>query len=245
MMGIIRRLALPLFLATFTSIHVHAETVEFPEEELATETVLPVFEKVRSVLNRTVETTGRFELGGGAGMALNEPFYNPINFSANGTYHLSDQHAVNVSGTYFMSGLTQYGEQLQAGEGLGFGESFDASKAPAPKWMLLGNYQFTAYYGKISLSKQANMNLSLFGIVGGGVLMMGGTPSPALDVGFGQNFYITPNVAARFDLKLVMYNGPDATSIRLRRTDAAPAEDDFSKDWFFKTYMSLGLVILL
>ncbi len=243
-MGIKRRMAFLCFLALFATSLSHAETVEFPEDELATETVLPVFEKVRSVLSRTVDTTERFELGGGAGMALNEPFYNPVNFGANGTYHFTDQHAANISGTFFMSGLTQYGKQLRNGEGL-TADQFDPNKAPAPKWMLLGNYQFTAYYGKISLSKQANMNLSLFGVAGGGVLMMGGIACPAIDVGFGQNFYMSKNAAVRFDLKLVMFNGPDATSLRLDNSTPAPDEGNFSKDWFFKTFMSLGLVFLL
>lgn len=227
----------------FLSLPVFAETVEFPDEELATETVVPVFEKVRSVLNRNVQTEKRFEFGGGMGMALNEPFYNPMNFSGTATYHLTDQHAFNVAATFFMSGLTEYGRQLKAGEGL-TGKVFDASKAPAPKWMVLGHYQFTAYYGKISFSRQTVMNLSLFGLAGIGVLQTGGLSNIALDLGFGQNFYFTPRLAARFDLKLLMYNGPDATSRELNTTDN-PSEDAFTKELQFKTYLSLGLVYLL
>ncbi len=230
---------------TFSSAAGFADTVEFPEDELATETVVPVFEKVRSVLNRNVETAKRFEFGAGVGLAMNEPFYNPLNFSINGTYHLTDQHAVNLAFNMFMSGMTQYGEQLKRGEGLAPTQSFDASEAPAPKWMLLGNYQFTAYYGKISLSKQTVMNLSLFGLAGIGVIQTGGISNIALNVGFGQNFYLTKQLAARFDLKLLMYNGPDATSQDLDTGGTKPAETDFDKDWFFKTYLSLGLVYLL
>ncbi|MCB0386881.1 MAG: hypothetical protein KDD43_15915, partial [Bdellovibrionales bacterium] len=115
---------------TFSSAAGFADTVEFPEDELATETVVPVFEKVRSVLNRNVETAKRFEFGAGVGLAMNEPFYNPLNFSINGTYHLTDQHAVNLAFNMFMSGMTQYGEQLKRGEGLAPTQSFDASEAP-------------------------------------------------------------------------------------------------------------------
>jgi outer membrane beta-barrel protein len=243
-------LALTTCLVLLASAGAAADTVEFPDEELATETVLPVFEKVRAVLNRNVQTEGRFEIGGGVGMALNEPFYNPTNFSATGTYHLTDQHAINVFASFFMSGLTQYGKQLQRGEGLAnpATTNFDASQGPAPKWMLLGNYQFTAYYGKISLSKQAVMNLSLFGYAGLGIMQTGGMSNPALDVGFGQNFYFTPKLAARLDLRLVGYNGPDITSRSLNSrsgTFVKPADDDFEKDWFFKTFLNLGLVYLL
>jgi outer membrane beta-barrel protein len=237
--------AVTLILGFLTAGTANAETIEVPDEELATETVLPVFDKTRSVLNKNVQTEGRIEIGGGGGMALNEPFYNPMNFNLNATYHMTDLHAVNVNATFFMTGLNSYGEQLQAGEGLAAGESFDASKAPAPKWMLLGNYQFTAYYGKVSLSKKAIMNLELFGLAGLGVIQTGGISNYALDVGFGQNFYITPRLAARFDIKLLMYNGPDATSLDLEEELAAPDEGAFETNWFFKTYLSLGLVFLL
>lgn len=225
--------------------NLQAETVEFPDEELATETVVPVFEKNRSVLNRNVQTEKRVEFGGGMGMALNEPFYNPLNFSGNLTYHVTDQHAVNLAATFFMSGLTEYGEQLKNGEGLDPGKEFDPSKAPAPKWMALGNYQFTAYYGKISFSRQTVMNLTLFGLAGIGVVQTGGTSNVALNLGFGQNFYFTPRLAARFDLKLLMYNGPDATSKDLDTSNPTPADDAFGKDLIFRTYLSLGLVYLL
>ena len=223
----------------------YAETVEFPDEELATETVVPVFEKNRSVLNRNVQLEKRLEFGGGMGMALNEPFYNPLNFSGNLTYHFTDQHAFNLAATFFMSGLTEYGEQLKRGEGLTVGKEFDPSKAPAPKWMTLGNYQFTAYYGKISLSRQTVMNLTLFGLLGIGMVQTGGMSNVALDVGFGQNFYFTPQLAARFDLKLLMYNGPDATSKDLDTSLPTPSDDAFGKELTFRTYLSLGLVYLL
>lgn len=222
-----------------------ADTIEFPEEELATETVLPVFEKVRSVLNRNVETAKRIEIGGGVGLALNEPFYNPLNFSGNVTYHLTNQHAFNANAHFFMGGTTDYADQLKRGEGLNAGQSFDPSEAPEPKFMVFGNYQFTAYYGKLSVSKQSVMNLTLFGLAGVGVVQTGGISNLGVNVGFGQNFYFTPQLAARFDLKLVMYNGPDATSRDLLTGGSKPAEGDFDTNWFFKTYLSLGLIYML
>lgn len=225
-----------------------AETVEFPDEELATETVLPVFERSRSVLNRSVQTAQRFEVGADLGMSLSEPFYNPYNLGLMGTYHFTDQHAFNLVGTFFLSGLSQYGKQLQNGEGLTpppANNSFDPSKAPAPKWMLLGNYQFTAYYGKISLSKQSVMNLTLFGTLGAGVIQMGGLSCPAVNVGFGQNFFFTKDLALRFDFRLVMYNGPDATSQQLLRTSSAPSETSFGKEIFFQNYFNLGVAYLM
>ncbi|MBX7231196.1 MAG: outer membrane beta-barrel domain-containing protein [Bdellovibrionales bacterium] len=227
------------------SLGAQAEVIEFPEEELASETVLPVFDKVRSVLNRNVQTTGHFEVGGGGGLSLNEPFYNPYHFTGLATYHFTDQHAVNLVGTFYMSGLNSYGEQLKKGEGLRGGQTFDPSKAPTPQWMVLGSYQFTAYYGKLSLSKQNIMNIALFGMVGAGVIQTGGISNPVLNLGLGQNFYFTPRLAARFDLRLLVYSGPDATTVQLDTAGARPSESAFDKALFFSTDLSLGLVYLL
>jgi outer membrane beta-barrel protein len=217
------------------------EKIEFPEEELATESVLPIFDNSRGVLNRNVVTEGRFEFGGGAGLALNEPFYNPLHFQLQGTYHFDELHAVNVIGMFLMSGPSSYGDQLKSAP-----TNFDPSLAPAPSSILMINYQLTAFYGKISLTKKSVMNLSLFGTAGAGVLGLdSGTQLPALNIGFGQKFYFNPNLALRLDFRFVGYQGPDATSQPLNPGTAKPAESAFDDELFFNTYISGGLVFLL
>ena len=179
-----------------------ADDIEFPDEELARESVLPVFEHPKSVLHRNITTAERIEVGGGVGMELNEPYYNDFNFNLQGTYHMDETNAVNVLGLMWGSGLSTYGEQLKAGgEGSSAFPPFDASKAPHSKWALIGNYEFTAYYGKISITKQSVMNLNLFGIAGLGYLNMDSTNTFLLNLGIGQNFYFTKNFALRFDIR--------------------------------------------
>ena len=51
----------------FAAFTARAETIEFPEEELSTESVLPVFDKKVVVRQRAVKTAGRFEIGVGGG----------------------------------------------------------------------------------------------------------------------------------------------------------------------------------
>ena len=221
-----------------------ADTIEFPEEELATETVLPVFENQRGVLNRTVVTEGRFEVGAGAGLALNEPFFNPINAHLQSTYHFSELHAVNLYGFFFLPGLSQYGEQLRTADNLG--NPFDAGEAPAPQSLLLASYQIQAFYGKISLTKKSVMNLALVGLVGAGLMGLdSGGSVPALNIGFAQKFYFTKNLALRFDFRLVGFQGPDPTSQDLTPGGDAPEAGDFDEELFFNTYLSAGFVFLL
>ena len=219
------------------------EKIQVPEDELATETVLPVFQKKNAVLNRHVVNDHGFEFGLGAGMNLNEPYYNQLNTNMLATYYFTNVHALNLFGTYYMQGLSGYGQQLKNGDGIAGGATngFDPSKAPSPQWSLFANYQYTAYYGKISLTKQTVMNLSLFGYAGAGAFAVTSKTLPALDVGLGQNFYFSPDWGVRFDLKMVMYKGPDATSQSLRPVDNPPASS-FTERFFFNTYLNGSLI---
>lgn len=235
-------LALLLFFSAQSSFAA-TDKIEVPEDELATETVLPVFQKKNMVLNRHVTQENKIELGVGVGMNLNEPFYNQTNAIVLGTYYFTNIHAVNIAGTYYAQGLSNYGQQLKSGEGLpgGAAQGFDASKAPSPQYSVLVNYQYTAYYGKISLTKQSVMNLSLFGYVGGGAFSTSSKTVPALDIGLGQNFYFSPSWGMRFDLKMVAYKGPDATSVSLKPVDN-PSQGSFTDRYFYNTYLNGSLI---
>ncbi len=200
-MGIAKNLL--LLSMTFISVgQVHADEIEFPEEELARESTLPIFDKQRAVLNRNVLTEKRFEFGIGGGLELNEPFYNDYMFGAQGTYNYNETSAINVQGLFWMDGLSDYGEQLKAGNRTGTTNTFppfDASKAPHPVWAIMANYQFIAYYGKISLTKQTVMNLNLFALAGLGYINMDSVSTVGFNFGLGQNFFITKNFGLRAD----------------------------------------------
>lgn len=223
---------------------VHATRIEFPEEELASESVLPVFDKVASVKNRNVTTAHRFELGGGMGFNLMDPFYNPINYHGSVSYYFDEIHGINLAAAFWQSGLSGYGEQLRQGEGLD-GDFFDPSRAPHPKYMVMGNYQYTAYYGKISISKKLVMNLSMFGMLGIGTIAIDDKNLLGLNFGVGEKFYFTPNLALRLDLRLLVYRGPDPTTRRLLPTDPVQPSANFEEATFLHALMTLGLVYLL
>ncbi len=230
-----------LFLALFASVPSFADDIEFPEEELARETTLPVFDKRRAVLNRSVVTEGRMEFGLGGGLEINEPYYNDTMFGLQGTYNYNDTSAINVQGLMWMDGLSSYGEQLKAG---GKHQPFDASKVPHPEWGLFANYQFTAYYGKISTTKQGVMNLNLFGLAGLGYISMGELSTVGLNLGFGQNFFFGQNFGLRFDMRWLIFQGPNATSQRLLATDN-PSASSFEDRIYYNTQIGLSAVFIL
>jgi outer membrane beta-barrel protein len=228
-----------------------ADDIEVPEEELARETTLPVFDKRRVVLNRHVLTSEKFEMGGGVGLEMNEPFYNDYMFNLQGTYNLSETNSVNVLGLFWMDGLSEYGEQLSGGidknKDGDYNDStdvkpFDASKAPHPVWGIFGNYQFTAYYGKISISKLGVMNLNLYGLIGLGYINMDTESTFGLNLGVGQNFFFTKNFGLRFDFRWLIFQGPDPTS---RKLEASDNPSSFDSRIYYNGQMSLTGVFIL
>ncbi len=235
-----------ILIALFVGAHSFADEIEVPEEELARESTLPVFSKRRAVLNRSVLTAERIEVGIGGGIEMNEPFYNDYMMNFQGTYNYNETGGINVQGLIWMPGLSSYGEQLKAGNTTGSHQfqSFDAIKAPHPKWGVFGNYEYIAYYGKISISKQSVMNLNLFGIAGLGYINMGSVSTFGLNLGLGQNFFVTNNLGIRADLRWLIFQGPDATTQTLRPQDT-PAASSFGNRIFYNTQIGLSLVYIL
>jgi outer membrane beta-barrel protein len=235
------------FLFLFCVGTANAETVEFAEEELATESVLPVFDNSVSVRDRNVITEKRIEIGGFAGFNLNEAFYNPYNVGGYVTYHFNEESAVNLFANYYLEGTSSYADQLKAGEGLGSAANgLDFNRAPATKWLALGSYQFTAYYGKMSISKQSITNLSLFLLAGLGAVGIGDETTFAANIGLGQKFYFTSDLAMRFDLRFIFYQAPNPLSadIRVNQGSSLPSSA-FEKMWVFNYLLTLGLVYII
>jgi outer membrane beta-barrel protein len=232
-------LCLGLLLSVFSAWA--EDPIEVPEEELARETTLPVFGKRRAVLNRSVITERRIEVGAGVGLEMNEPYYEDMMFGAQATYNFNETNALNLQGLFWMEGLSNYGEQLKAG---GRFQKFDADKAPHPAWALMANYQFIAYYGKISVTKRTVMNLNLFGLAGLGYLNMDTVNTVAFNVGVGQNFFFTKNFGVRADLRLMIFQGPDATSQRLTPADS-PAASAFDDRIYYNTQLALAGIFIL
>ena len=242
---------LVLFLALFASFATFADDIEFPEEELARETTLPVFDKRRIVLNRSVLTEKKIEVGAGFGLEMNEPFYTDYMFNVQGTYNLTDVHAIHLLGLFWMDGLSNYGEQLKKGKPVSTAnpsgvDAFDASKAPHPVWGLFANYEFIAYYGKISVSKLGVMNLNTFGIAGLGYMNMDTVNTFGLNLGVGQNFFFTKNFGLRFDLRYLIFNGPNPSTkgVRLRPQDN-PQPSAFEDRIWYNGQISLAGIFIL
>lgn len=225
------------------------QTIEFPEDELASESVLPVFDHPEAVKNRLVPTAKRLELGLFGAYSMTEAFYNPIAYGVQASYHLTETHGLNLMAQMYSTGISNYADQLNPiplPSGQRGTTSMNLQYAPAPKMLLLANYQYTGFYGKISLTKDYVMNLSLYGLLGAGAMTIGDMTAPVVSIGLGQKFYFGSSFAFRFDLRGLAYNGPDVlTGPDLNTARSEVSASQFTNKIQFGTLLSAGVVYLL
>ncbi len=224
----------------------HAETIQFPTEELATESVLPVFDQPTSVKNRVVSLSKRIELGILMGYALTEPFYNPLQIGGTLSYHINEDHGINLYATTFLQGLSNEASQLNPIPGSGPPPIYgNLQYGPAPKYLALASWQYSAFYGKLSFTKDYVMNLHLYGLLGGGVYGLGDASIPVVSVGIGQKFHFTPSLSLRVDLRLLAYSGPDPVSRPLDRATTVQPSSSFSSKFYTEGLLNFGISYML
>ena len=246
-----------LLLCVVSSTAFGGVKASFPEEELATESVLPQFEEKKAIKNRKIKHAKHFEFNLMGGMVVSEPLYDPFNFGASLTYHFNNTSAFHIVAAFFMGGLNNNGESLKEGDVFlshnptnEDGEDrieFNAEEAPSKEIMIATHYQYTAYYGKISLTGDLVMNLTLSGLIGGGAYIMEDLIAPAVNIGISQRFYFNSSFALRFDIILSAFNGPDITSGGSLDPDdgITPEASDFDRFIQFDSNLFFGLSFLL
>lgn len=226
----------------------HSATIEFPEEELAKESVLPVFESgTVAVKSRRVDTKKKFEVGPMAGFIFNEPFFSPMTYGVHAGYHFNEFHSLHVNALMRDESLSDDAKQVDKDLAAGGNPIINFNAVPVPKYMLNVDYQLTPYYGKISLTKDYVMNLALYVYGGLGAIDVGGAMTWIADIGVGQNLFITPTIGLRLDLKFLMYQGPNVTSIPAITQGATSTVDvdRFEEQTNFNPSVMLGVVFLL
>lgn len=222
------------------SLQANAVDIQFPQEQLARESVYPIFDNPEAVKRRNVILENRIELGAYGGWTLNDALSDPMTGGLMVTYHFTETHAFHVQGGVFTTKPSQYVPQLEA-DNIGLK---NLASGPQPKYMVLGNYQITPYYGKISITKQAVMNLSIFGTAGIGTIAIGDSNYMAFGLGLGQKLYFTSNLGLRADLKVLFYQSPNTLS-RAIPDGEKPANSFFEKHNVTNSLLTIGMIYLL
>lgn len=219
-----------------------SEKIDFPEDELAQESVLPKFDRPDSVKARNVITEKKFELGTYYGWNILEPIQNQSKIGFNIGYHWSEGSAFVLNYSHWLSGLNQqYTESLEEAP-----NSLDFSRAPQLKYSLYGHYEWKVFYGKISLTKAGVVNLTTYPIFGAGVTAYEHKSYPGMDIGIGQKFYLGKSVALRADFKLQYSQSPSPfLQGKMKFSDPKPEPSEFADKWNMGTILDVGVSFLL
>ncbi len=222
--------------------------VAVPKDELATETVYPIFDQAKSVRNRNVQTTGRIDVGLFGGLALTEPIANTTKFGIAANYHFNEYHSLGLFYVSNSSGLSKDAEGLKNDFGLDF------SRAPQPKSMIMFDYNYKPYYGKMSFTKNGVINTTIYGSTALGVIQYQHKTYPALAVGVGERFYFNKSFSLKTDLRLFVHQAPipfksnvlcDGSKVSCGSNGAAgdpiPTYDSFSERITYTTNLEIGV----
>lgn len=248
----------------FFSVPVWSAVIQFPDQELASEYVFPIFKNPKAVLNRDVTLTNRFELRMSGALRTDEPFYSPYSALASLSFYWNESHGVGMSGLFFLPGLSSTGEGLKetgiqkvdkSGSITTVDSYYDAGLAPHPFIGAFLNYQFSPFYGKISITKTLVFNFSLYSFFGLGTIGMQHGEGDIIMVaashfGIGQKFYFNRYFALDGGIDFLIYHAPNPVYEGIKwapnqPAPSRPAYSKFEKDIFLRFLARIGITVLL
>lgn len=221
--------------------------VEVPQDELAQETVYPVFDNSVSLKNRNIKDMSTFDIGIFGGLALTEPISNTSKFGLAVNYHFNEIHSLGLLFAKNSSGLSADAQGLKNDFGLDFG------RAPFPEYSFLADYNFKLYYGKLSLAKETVMNTSIYVSSSLGMIKYVHKSYPAIAIGVGERFYLSNHLSLKVDLRFFAHQAPIPFKSRVLRDgskpndnpgnapDPIPSYDSFSERLTYTTNLEVGL----
>lgn len=178
------------------------EELEVPADELARESVLPVFDNSTIVKNRNVTTQGRIDAGLFLGTALTEPIADTTKYGLELNYHFNENHALGIYYAMTSNGLSKDAQGLKNQFGLDF------NRVPKPENTLMLNYDYSPFYGKLSVTKEGVINTTIYGSVGAGMVKYQHKSYPTLALGIGERFYFGKHFSIKADLKIYAHQAP-------------------------------------
>lgn len=236
-----KRIVLASMMISFFSLSLARATdlIELPTEELAKESVTPVFDKNPSTKNRNIVTENHFDMNGFYGWALTEPIASVSKLGLSVYYHTSENHAWGVMFAKNFAGVSTYAQQLKNQYGLDF------SRAPAPDSTLMFDYNLKAFYGKMSLTKKTVLNMHMLATASGGVVKYQHKTYPAMALGVGQKFYFSKSWGLRLDLRVYAHNAPIPFLLnKLKEPTPAPDYSEFNERMTLTSVLDIGLSYL-
>ncbi len=218
------------------------ENIDVPKDELVQETVYPVFDNPVSVKNRNVQDSGAVDIGIFGGLALTEPVSNATKIGADVNYHINHTHSIGILFAKTSAGLSKDAQGLKDQFGLDF------DRAPKLDYTMMADYNYKAFYGKLSLTSNGVINTTIYGSVAAGMVKYVHKSYPALALGIGERFYFTNKLSLKMDLRFYAHTAPIPFKAGALRNgtngtpvDPIPAYENFEERLTYTTNLELGL----
>ncbi len=226
-----------VILIIFAGIVSHAdEQIEVPDDELAKESVLPVFDSNVSVKNRNVNMSGRFDIGLFGGLALTEPIASTTKYGLELNYHINENHSI---GAFYALNSTGLSKDAQ---GLLNDFKLDFNRAPKLKNYMMLDYNYSPFYGKLSVTDSFVMNTTIFSSLSLGLVQYEHKSYPALALGLGERFYFGKQFALKIDFRLFAHQAPiPFQQGAIRQQDPVPTFDSFKERLTYTSNLQFGL----
>lgn len=213
--------------------------MQFAEEELPREAVMPRLDTPKAVLSRKLSYERRWQADLYAGWLLDEAFYNNQYVNVQGSYSWDEANGVGLKYLTFGSGLSDYGKQFESFQT----DPPDFDRAPGPKNGWMAFYERRMMYGKLSVSKWKVIPAFLTWNVEAGMLKYGSRQLPILGASVSNRFFLTPKFALGLGIHAYVRQMVDPLSKRIRPPDA-PTEDEFKTKTKFSMALDFGLSYL-
>ncbi|MFN8846750.1 MAG: outer membrane beta-barrel domain-containing protein [Bdellovibrionales bacterium] len=215
-----------------------AQNIELSEDELAKESVLPVFEKPGMVRSRNIVTEKKFEMGVYYGWLMTEPIFDVSRLGFAGYHHATEDTAWGGIFYAHSTGLSDYAKQLG-----GTGFDLDFNRAPKPLYSVNLDYNKKLFYGKMSISKLKSINTHLQALLGVGLTQyQNNTNYFSLSAGVGYKFYFTNHLSLRTDLRLLIHQAPTPfKSGALQEAQPDPGYGAFKDRIHYTNTLDIGL----
>ena len=219
--------------------------ISFDLKDLPWSVVLPRVEDRVFVKNKNILLSKKLFLQTGLGFNLTEPLYDNKAVQFGFGYNLTGDHALRWSSIFFFKGRSDSGQNLLS-------KNKDVLLIPYLQGLHLLSYEYNAYYGKISLSREWVMNITSNFNFGGGGAFFTDKVFPMATVGVNQSFYFTTHWAFQIGLNFLAYKGPDPTHSECAIIPGggecdgqdSRASEDLGPRLFYHTYLGAGFVYL-
>lgn len=220
--------------STISPTYARADDAAIAEDLLPTESVFPLLDSEDMVMNRQLNHTHRFELKADLLVALDELFNDNKLFGITGYYHLNNDLGFGLKYYQYSSGFNSYKSQFDA-------KGVFIDRAPQPKSIFAASLVNRILYGKISVSKDLILPLTLEAQYDLGINKYGTQSLFYSAFSLSNKLFLQKKYVIDLSYILQLHQVINPVSADVRQGSPLLDESAFSKKLQFSQGLSIGL----